>query len=86
LVDKCDDKLSALRTLARQQGIELEQIAYIGDDLPDIPPMEVCGLAIAVADAHPKVKQIAQWVTTLKGGQGAVREVCDAILEHLASF
>jgi 3-deoxy-D-manno-octulosonate 8-phosphate phosphatase (KDO 8-P phosphatase) len=58
-----------------------QAVASVGDDIPDLPLLEVARLAIAVADAHPSVKSQAHFITQLPGGQGAVREVCDLILE-----
>jgi 3-deoxy-D-manno-octulosonate 8-phosphate phosphatase (KDO 8-P phosphatase) len=52
----------------------------MGDDTPDLPMMRRAALAIAVADAHAEVIEAADWVTTHKGGDGAVREVCDLLL------
>ena len=58
-----------------------QAVASIGDDVADLPIFEVARLAIAVADAHPSVKSHAHFITQAHGGQGAVREVCDLILE-----
>lgn len=55
-------------------------MAYVGDDLIDWPVMEKIGLSIAVADAHPLLLPRADYVTTIAGGRGAVREVCDLLL------
>ncbi|MBU6416794.1 MAG: HAD hydrolase family protein [Xanthomonadaceae bacterium] len=74
------DKLACLRDLLHASGMAPEQACYVGDDLPDLAPMSICGLAIAVADARPEVAQAAHWHTRAKGGQGAAREVCDFIL------
>jgi 3-deoxy-D-manno-octulosonate 8-phosphate phosphatase (KDO 8-P phosphatase) len=65
-----------------QQALELARDAtcFVGDDLSDVPAMEVCGLAVAVANAHPQVVPYAQWQTRRPGGDGAVREVCDLLL------
>ena len=57
------------------------EIAYVGDDLIDLPVMTQVGLPISVADAHPKAKEAAKLITSNVGGNGAVREVCDLILE-----
>jgi 3-deoxy-D-manno-octulosonate 8-phosphate phosphatase (KDO 8-P phosphatase) len=57
-----------------------EQCACVGDDLPDLPLLQRAGLAVAVADAQPAIKQAAHYVTTAHGGRGAAREVCDLIL------
>jgi len=67
--------------IIRSQKVSPDQIAFIGDDLPDLPLMRLVGLCIAVADAHSSVIREAHMVTTAKGGNGAVREVSDAILK-----
>ena len=77
----CSDKAAALRELCESMGIDLAFAAHMGDDLPDLPPMQLAGLGIAVADAHPQVIAAADWVTRRGGGQGAVREMCDLILQ-----
>ncbi len=76
-----EDKLTAFETLCRELGLEDEQIAHVGDDLPDLPLMRRVGLAIAVADAHLSILPHAHWRTSLPGGAGAAREVCDLILQ-----
>jgi 3-deoxy-D-manno-octulosonate 8-phosphate phosphatase (KDO 8-P phosphatase) len=73
--------LSAFEELLLTTGLKPELAAYVGDDLPDLPIMQRVGLAIAVNNAHAFVKQHCDWVTTLPGGKGAVREVTDLILE-----
>ena len=75
------DKLLAYEKLLQDTGLESEQTAYVGDDLPDLPVMCRVGLAIAVQNAHLFVKQHCDWVTTARGGNGAVREVTDFILQ-----
>ncbi len=57
------------------------EVAYIGDDLIDLPVMTKVGLPIAVADAHSKAKEVSKYITTNIGGNGAVREICDLILD-----
>jgi len=76
-----EDKLPALKTLAQQQQIELSEIAYIGDDVPDLACIENVGLGIAVHDAHPSVLSGADYTTYTLGGFGAVREICDLIMQ-----
>ena len=76
-----DDKLSALRELLDILGLGPQAVASMGDDVADLPIFEVARLAIAVADAHRSVKSRAHFITQSLGGQGAVREVCDLILE-----
>ena len=68
-------------TLLEALALEPEQAAYVGDDLVDLPAMARCGLAIAVADADPRVMRSAQFTTRNAGGRGAVREVCELILD-----
>lgn len=74
------DKLSALRELLDILGLGPQAVACVGDDTPDVPLLEAARLAIAVADAHPAARERAHYVTRLRGGQGAVREVCDLLL------
>lgn len=80
-----NDKASALAPLLDRLGLAAEAVACVGDDITDLPVMAVAGLGIAVADAHPRVLAAAAWRTTLPGGHGAVREVCDLLLEARSS-
>lgn len=75
-----EDKLKTLETFLASRQIGLEETAYVGDDLNDLPAMQKVALPVAVADAVPQVRKAAKWVTTRRGGEAAVREVCDAIL------
>ena len=75
------DKRPAFAELCTKTGIKPEEIAYVGDDVIDLPVMSKVGLAIAVQDAHWFVKQHADWVTETAGGKGAVREVCEFLLD-----
>jgi 3-deoxy-D-manno-octulosonate 8-phosphate phosphatase (KDO 8-P phosphatase) len=74
------DKRSCLLELLDALHLAPEQAAFVGDDLPDLPPMRIAGLAVAVANAHPWVAEQAHWQTSKSGGMGAAREVCDLIL------
>lgn len=75
------DKSHALDLLLRKLGFDdARDVACVGDDTPDIPVFVRCGVAVAVADAHPLAQAAATFVTRLAGGRGAVREVCDALL------
>ena len=76
----CEDKLSVYQQLAEQLQLNDEQIACIGDDIPDLGMIQRAGVGIAVNDAHPFVQQQANYVTSLRGGFGAVREVSDLIV------
>jgi 3-deoxy-D-manno-octulosonate 8-phosphate phosphatase (KDO 8-P phosphatase) len=75
------DKIKALEEIMAAAEVTLDECAYIGDDLSDIPVLLRVELAIAVADAAAETKQAAHYVTELAGGRGAVREVCDLILK-----
>jgi YrbI family 3-deoxy-D-manno-octulosonate 8-phosphate phosphatase len=75
------DKIVTLNEIAGRLGVELSQIGYIGDDLPDLPVVRAVGLGVAVADAAAEVRQAADFVTSLPGGHGAVREAVEVILK-----
>ncbi len=75
------DKRVALQKILDDTGYSLEEIAYMGDDLPDLPVMREVGLAGAPADAIEQVIQHVDWVSHADGGRGAVREFCELILE-----
>ena len=75
-----EDKIVAFNTLKEALSLNNDEIAYIGDDSPDLPVMELVGFAVATNDAHPLVKRIADYKTTMSGGFGAVRELTDLIM------
>jgi 3-deoxy-D-manno-octulosonate 8-phosphate phosphatase (KDO 8-P phosphatase) len=75
-----EDKLPIFERLLKKLSLGPEEVACVGDDLPDLPLLEAAGLAIAVANALPTVRAKAHFVTGATGGLGAVREVCDLIL------
>jgi len=75
------DKLAVLQELLAALHLDPRQVAMVADDLVDLPVMTRVGLAVAVADAVPEVKAAAHWVTPLPGGRGAVRQVCDLLLQ-----
>ena len=81
LIQGEQDKGAALQGLAQQLGLAPAAIAAVGDDLGDLPMLRAAGLAVAVANARPEVKAAAHLVTQSAGGQGAVREVCDLLLD-----
>lgn len=74
------DKLPAYRDIKETLGLEDAAVAYVGDDVVDLPVMRQVGLAIAVADAHPLVVEHCHWQTGAPGGRGAGREVCELIM------
>jgi 3-deoxy-D-manno-octulosonate 8-phosphate phosphatase (KDO 8-P phosphatase) len=75
-----DDKLACFEQLLGALKLEAEETAYVGDDLPDLAVMQRVGFSVAVANAHPWVRERAHWRTRLAGGAGAAREVADLIL------
>lgn len=74
------DKLSVVQEILDKHGVSHEETCYIGDDVGDEKVMGSVGFAVAVADALPSICKIAHYVTKKKGGEGAVREVCELIL------
>ena len=74
-------KMQAVREIMEKEGVTLDEIAYVGDDVIDLPVMRECGLAVAVADARPQVKAEAHYVTPNKGGHGGARDAVEFILE-----
>ena len=81
-----ENKLVAFAEVQHKLQLNRQQIAYLGDDLPDWSVMQQCGLSVAVNDAHPYLRQQADFVTSLPGGFGAVRELCDLILISQNNF
>ena len=73
-------KIPAFETLQQTLGLQDSQMAVMGDDVPDLPLMRRAGLALTVADAHPRALAAAHWASRLNGGNGAVREAADMIL------
>ena len=80
VIQGATNKLAAYRDMIASLGVEMRQVTFVGDDLPDIPVLRHCGLAVAVADACPEVLAESQFVTRASGGKGAVREVIEFIL------
>jgi len=74
------DKIRALEDLAREAGLTLQNLGYMGDDIIDLPALQRVGFAASVPNAPLYVSQAAHWISTLPGGSGAVRECCDLIL------
>jgi 3-deoxy-D-manno-octulosonate 8-phosphate phosphatase (KDO 8-P phosphatase) len=91
VVQGVTEKLPAYRQLLAEMGLAARQVCYVGDDLPDLPPLRHCGLAVAVADAIAEVRGEAHYVTHKAGGRAAVRETIEMILrcqgfwQHLVS-
>jgi len=74
-------KMRPVREIMEKEGVTLDEIAYVGDDVIDLPVMRQCGFAIAVANARAQVKAEAHYVTPSKGGDGAARDAVEFILE-----
>lgn len=79
-----DDKAAAIRDWAAEVGIPLERIAYLGNDVNDLPAMELVGWPVAVADARPEVRAAARRTLSRRGGDGAVRELAELVLARRA--
>jgi 3-deoxy-D-manno-octulosonate 8-phosphate phosphatase (KDO 8-P phosphatase) len=78
--DGVRDKAALVEKIVKETGIPAGAMAFVGDDLPDLPIMARVGVAVAVADAHPRVLARARVVTAAGGGHGAVREVSEMTL------
>lgn len=78
--ENCEDKNTALDELLTKLNLTDEQMAYVGDDLPDLIGIERAAIGIAVANAVDAVKTAADYITKINGGEGAVREVCELLL------
>ena len=80
-VQGVDDKLSVVRSRAVDLGVTLEDTAFLGNDINDAECLRAVGVPVVPADAWPEVKPLAQWVLSRPGGDGCVREFCDAVWE-----
>lgn len=81
LYQGCEDKLAVLNELLAELNLRYEQVAYLGDDLPDLPVIRRVGLGMAVASADSFVRRHAHGITQARGGEGAAREFCELILQ-----
>lgn len=84
-----EDKRPAAEATLQALGLDWSQAAAMGDDWPDLPVLRRCAFACAPANAHAEVKSVAHYTTTLRGGEGAARELCDLLLlasGHYATF
>ncbi len=80
------EKLPVYQQLLQEIGLQPEETAFVGDDVIDLPVMLRVGLAVAVQDAHPLVKRHCHWQTPHPGGRGAVRDVCELLMEAQGSL
>jgi 3-deoxy-D-manno-octulosonate 8-phosphate phosphatase (KDO 8-P phosphatase) len=76
-----EDKLNVLQEISKKHNIDLQHICYAGDDLPDLPVLKAVGLSFSVPDAHSTVKDAVDIITARAGGNGAVREITDFLLD-----
>jgi 3-deoxy-D-manno-octulosonate 8-phosphate phosphatase (KDO 8-P phosphatase) len=81
LIQGADDKAAAFAGLLSSCSVTAEQAGFVGDDIVDLPVLKRCGLAIGVADANEMLQQHVHYVTRARGGHGAVREVCELVLQ-----
>jgi 3-deoxy-D-manno-octulosonate 8-phosphate phosphatase (KDO 8-P phosphatase) len=81
LFQGADNKSAVLDKILAESGVREEEIAFVGDDVIDLPVMRRCGLAIAVANARPQVKEMAHYQTPSSGGHGAARDAVEYILK-----
>jgi len=81
-----EDKLVAIREIQKQHAVSLGEIAYMGDDLPDLTAIQAVGFGMTVANAMPVIRQHAKWASQFTGGNGAVREACDLIMTAQGSL
>jgi len=77
----CDDKWPLLQRLLESEGVRLQEVAYVGDDINDLVCLQSVGFPITVADGNPKCQAVARHVTIRRGGDGAIREILDLILD-----
>jgi 3-deoxy-D-manno-octulosonate 8-phosphate phosphatase (KDO 8-P phosphatase) len=82
----CLEKIPPYEEILRRASVRDDGVAYLGDDLPDLPLFFRVGLAIAVANARPQVKQRAHYVTRASGGSGAIREAVELIMQAQGSW
>ena len=80
-VQACEDKAATLRRLVEEFGADLAQTAFVGNDINDLPALEIVGLPVIVADAHESLTDSGYLQTTRPGGHGAVREFCDLLAQ-----
>ena len=82
----CHHKMETLESFLKESGLSAQEVAYIGDDLPDLPVIRYVGFGVAVANAVDEVKEHADYVTVTEGGSGAVREVIEYVLKNTGKW
>lgn len=86
LIQGREDKWDALQDILREHPVQLDEIAFMGDDWPDLATMTRVGLALTVANAHASVAARAHWQSRERGGEGAVRSACDLLMQAQGTF
>lgn len=86
LVQGREDKWDALQEILREQPFSLDEIAFMGDDWPDLAVMTRVGLALCVANAHAAIVERSHWQSQQKGGEGAVRAACDLLMQTQGTY
>lgn len=81
IIQGCEDKFTALEALQKQLSVNKKTTASVGDDMPDLGMFELSDFCFSVQDGHPMVRQRSDYVTQNRGGFGAVREICDLVLQ-----
>ena len=82
LVQNCKDKMTYLTQFMKDNGISRDEMGYLGDDLNDLPPMKLCGFVGCPADACLEVRERADYISNVKGGYGAVRDIIEHMLRE----
>lgn len=82
LVQNCKDKMTYLTQFMKDNGISRDEMGYLGDDLNDLPPMKLCGFVGCPADACREVRERADYISNVKGGYGAVRDIIEYMLQE----
>ena len=82
VIQNASDKVTAMEELRRRHGVGIDEVAFIGDDLFDMPLLNVVGFSAAPSNALPDVRKAVDYVTDASGGNGAVRELIDLIIDH----
>ncbi|MFL0810199.1 MAG: HAD family hydrolase [Agarilytica sp.] len=86
LIQGREDKYSALEDMLSEHAVSLNEIAFLGDDYPDLHVMTRIGLPMSVLNAHPEVVMRSWWQSDVKGGEGAVRQACDFIMQAQGTY
>jgi 3-deoxy-D-manno-octulosonate 8-phosphate phosphatase (KDO 8-P phosphatase) len=86
VIQGADEKRLALMRILEETGLSADRICAIGDDLPDLPVLVRCGIAVAVADAVPELREVAHYVTNAPGGRGAVRETIEWLMRGQSTW